>query len=435
MTADDIPRQIVGMRMEYDVPDVKESLMYDSQKLAIDAACFMGRSFRVGWGLGGRWCTLGLFVLRKMKVDALHRYASESAANTIKELDDDAERGGYTECQARREALSRWLSSAAQRKIQAEVAASAYQATDFIREQRQRVYCLLAGQLLWGGDGQTAINTCFGMDWKRALALHLWYQCQPNSPIAEAVKRWHLWNVLQALGFGHLSEYQGASIHMNYAAQLESLGLWHWAVLPLLHIHDTKQREHAIRELLGRHIQLSTKPEYLEKENFVLQRLLLPPAWIHSAKAVRARYLHKYSEEAEQLLRAGRWNQAHQVIVTHLAADAIVNENHKYIMSYLDELAVPERSITILNWNTSGKVYHDYVTLLRTVDNMKESQMAQQAITMLRTVITMHSPGSESVASTTELLAQAVTSLPMPEDYMLQELRELVRGHMLEVTH
>ena len=44
--------------------------------------------------------------------------------------------------------------------------------TEFIKEQRQKVYCILAGQLLW--KGPTTINTCEGLDWKRALALHLW---------------------------------------------------------------------------------------------------------------------------------------------------------------------------------------------------------------------------------------------------------------------
>lgn len=52
------------------------------------------------------------------------------------------------------------------------VGACLLQATDFIREQRLRVYCILAGQLLW--EGPPVINTCCGMDWKRALALHLW---------------------------------------------------------------------------------------------------------------------------------------------------------------------------------------------------------------------------------------------------------------------
>lgn len=719
MSAEDIPRKIVGLRVQHEVPDIKESQMYDKQKLAIDAACFMGRSFRVGWGPG--WTlvhagasssasddgnqtiysvlpTMGsgkVQTRRKawtvsmerldvadffhptdevitqsherllstaldnsrvnveqgcpvaaplLTTDALHRYASESAACSPKEshpdsatqtqmrlvwelcvalwgsppeLEDDTETGGYAECQARREAFSRWLSAAAQRKIQAEVAESAYQhtdghlqaimaqlsgcmineacstaqdagddrlalllaqtagsdimrqmvtvqlakwaelgATDFIPEQRQRVYCLLAGQMLWSGAQQPPVNTCLGMDWKRALALHLWYQCQPNAPIPEALKRyenafrgtvdtksyaapplppyleetsglslvskvdvdaedesedvcvydacfhvlklfcekgyplkrilnpiavtsnsldhrlsWHLLNVLQALEFQHLSVYQSASIHMNYAAQLESLGLWHWAIFPLLHIQNHQLREHAVRELLGRHVQLSDNtPEYLEQENFVLQRLLLPPEWIHAAKAVKARYLQRHSEEALHLLRAARWNEAHQVIVTHLAADAIVNENYSYIMSYLDELTVPDRCMTILNWNTSGKVFHDFVSLMHTVENLKEekmspydqerllpevrslcgrvrhipclraldrlcqSHMAKGTMSMLRRIGTMQSSSTDAT-SNTELLAQVLTSMPLPEDYTLQELRELTRGHMMEVMH
>ena len=52
---------------------------------------------------------------------------------------------------------------------------------------------------------------------------------------------WHLYSVLQALDFHHLSPFHSASLHANYAAQLESVGLWQWAIFPLLHIHDTRQ--------------------------------------------------------------------------------------------------------------------------------------------------------------------------------------------------
>lgn len=714
MTDQDVSRKIVGLRIQHDIPNVRDSHMYNRQKLAIDAACFRGRSFRVGWG--PRWTlvhagipcvaedegkqpaysvlpTIGsgkeqtrrkawTVSLEKVDVadffhpsdevimtsherllttalynskmsvesgcpvatplltpDALHRYAAESVEHVPREnhcdwetqtqmrlvwelcvalwgsppeLDDDEDEGGYAECQARREAFSRWLSSAAQRKIQAEVASANYQqpdghlqaimaqlsgrmfdqacstaqdagddhlalllaqaagsdvtrqmitvqlakwaemgATEFIREQRQRVYCLLAGQLLWGEDGGALVNTCLGMDWKRAFALHFWYQCQPNSPISEALKRyevaftgtaesrpyaapplppyleetsgllgrdlgtyggekdregrvydacyhmlklfcqkgypldyilnptavtansldhrlsWHLWSVLHALEIRHTSEYQSASIHMSYASQLESLGLWHWAVFPLLHIQDTEQREHAVRELLSRHVQLSSKEEYQKQEEFVLQRLHVPPQWIHHAKAVRAGYIQKHSEEAHHLLMAGRWNEAHRVIVTHLAADAIVSENYAYLMSYLDKLAVPERCVAVLNWNTSGKVFHDFVTLTRAVDNLHQgevtaydlerllpevrslcsrvrhlpcrcaldrhcqSEMARQTMILLRTV-TDHTAGTEA---STEMLAQALSALPMPEDYTIRELRDLTHSHMLEVMH
>ncbi|KAK7096689.1 nuclear pore complex protein Nup98-Nup96-like [Littorina saxatilis] len=712
---DDVPRKIVGLRVQHEVPELSESLVYHKQKVSVDAACFMGRSFRVGWGPGwtlvhaGNPCmseeegesnkqsaysllpsigggqsqsrrkawTVSLeqlnvsdffhpadAVIRKSheqlleialansrvgkeagcpvaapapSTDALHRYADNSAANTVleshgdagtqlqmrlvwqlcvalwgnpPELEEDTERGGYTECQARREALSRWLTSAAQTKIQSEVSASAHKTeghlegimahlsgrqvgeacslaqdagddrlalllaqaagsnvprqmvavqlakwaemgvTEFIREQRQRVFCLLAGLLIW--DGPQSVNTCCGMDWKRALALHLWYHCQPNAPIPQALKHyenafkgtedtrsyaapplppyleesagldldllkdsdvdgsrvldacyhllklfcqkgypletilnptcvtansldhrlsWHLQCVLQALDFHHLSPHSRASLHANYASQLESVGLWHWAVFPLLHIHHPTQREHAIRQLLGRHVQLSEKDAYLELERFMVDNLSIPPEWIHDAKATKAHYLREHKEEATHLLEAGRWNEAHQVIVTHLAADAIVNDNHSDLMEFLDVLAAPERSVAILNWNTCGKVFYDFIVLSRhmvilqqspnevtpydlehlksevrslcgrvrhlpclcALDRHCQSLMASQAMTMLRTILLHAAATMETGAAATDLLAQTLSGLPLPEDYALQELRDLTRSHLMEV--
>ena len=50
MSQTDVPKQIVGSRIRREIPPIRDSLMYSKQKLAADAGCFMGRSFRVGWG-------------------------------------------------------------------------------------------------------------------------------------------------------------------------------------------------------------------------------------------------------------------------------------------------------------------------------------------------------------------------------------------------
>jgi hypothetical protein len=44
------------------------------------------------------------------------------------------------------------------------------------------------------------------------------------------------------------------------------------------------RRESAIKELLGRHIELSAAEEYLEREQFIMQHLHVPQEWIHTAK-------------------------------------------------------------------------------------------------------------------------------------------------------
>ena len=51
---------------------------------------------------------------------------------------------------------------------------------------RLRIYVVLAGLMVWEAyDCQ--VNVCQGLDWKRSLALHLWYHCQPSAPLREAL--------------------------------------------------------------------------------------------------------------------------------------------------------------------------------------------------------------------------------------------------------
>ena len=49
---------------------------------------------------------------------------------------------------------------------------------------------------------------------------------------------WHLWEVLRALSYTHLSKQSQGVLNASYAAQLESEGLWKWAVFILLHEPD-----------------------------------------------------------------------------------------------------------------------------------------------------------------------------------------------------
>lgn len=50
---------------------------------------------------------------------------------------------------------------------------------------------------------------------------------------------WHLWNVLQALNYTHLSVPRQSLLHTSYAAQLESAGLCEMAAFVLLHVPDS----------------------------------------------------------------------------------------------------------------------------------------------------------------------------------------------------
>ena len=83
--------------------------------------------------------------------------------------------------------------------------------------------------------------------------------------------------------------------------------------------------------MLGRHVCLSRDADYIDREHFLQERLQIPPTWLHEAKAQRARTEGYMAEEAWHLLKAGRFNRAHRVLLRHVAADAIINGKNQLL--------------------------------------------------------------------------------------------------------
>ncbi|XP_069496441.1 nuclear pore complex protein Nup98-Nup96 isoform X2 [Ambystoma mexicanum] len=430
------------------------------------------------------------------------------------------------------------------------------QADCFIQEERMRIFTLLSGKPVWHISDKRSINVCAQLDWKRCLAVHLWYMLPPTASVAKALSiyeeafqdpkegetyacsplppyledsgicmeeeyedeserrplrdvcfhllklysdrhydlyqlldpssvtsdpldyriSWHLWTVLQSLNYTHLSEQCQGVLHASYAAQLENVGLWEWAIFVLLHIKNAHMRERAVRELLNRHCALCETPESQEKETFLIQVLCVPAQWIHEAKAMRARREGDRHREARYLSRAGHWNQCHKLVTRHLASDAINNENYEYLRGFLEDLAKPEHCTLIQDWDTAGLVYLDYIHIgeilariqqgcsgyelerLHTKvtslcsrieqlhchnakDRLAQSEMAKRIANILRAVLNLqHSP--ESMSDSTpdlqrvplRLLGPHIGRLPMPEDYALEELRSLTQSYLRELT-
>lgn len=145
---------------------------------------------------------------------------------------------------------------------------------------------------------------------------------------------WLLLQVLRGLGYNHCSEASEAHLHVSFATQLEANGLWQWAIFVLLHIRNQSQREIAVQTMLYRYIDLSEDAEYLKKEKFIISDLGVPEKWIYWAKAVRAGALNRHHAQADFLLKAKQWATAHEVIMNHIAPDAIINGTCAHIASH-----------------------------------------------------------------------------------------------------
>ncbi|XP_021098891.1 nuclear pore complex protein Nup98-Nup96 isoform X5 [Heterocephalus glaber] len=424
----------------------------------------------------------------------------------------------------------------------------------FIQKERLRVYALLAGKPVWQISQQKQINVCAQLDWKRSLAVHLWYLLPPTASISRALNKyeeafqnissgekyacpplpsylegsgcmvqkekdseiplrdvcfhllklytnrkydldqlleprsvtanpldyrlsWHLWEVLQTLNYNHLEKPREGVLQASYAGQLESEGLWEWAIFVFLHIDNSSIREKAVRELLTRHCQLLETPESWAKETFLTQKLCVPAEWIHEAKAVRAHMESDKHLEALYLFKAGHWNRCHKLVIRHLASDAIINENYDYLKGFLEDLAPPECSSLIQDWETSGLVYLDYIQVIEILrriqqeewsgyeleqlntkvtslcsrieqiqcynakDRLAQSDMAKRIANLLRVVLSLRHASDAASDATPDpqrvplrLLAPHIGRLPMPEDYALEEMSSLTQSYLRELT-
>ncbi|XP_072230778.1 nuclear pore complex protein Nup98-Nup96 isoform X2 [Leuresthes tenuis] len=365
----------------------------------------------------------------------------------------------------------------------------------YLTEERLRIFTLLAGKPVWQSS-DSVVNVCSELDWKRCVAVHLWFMLPPTASVADALTKyeaafqgsdeggkyacaplppyleaeeeeeegeeskrplydlcfhllklysdrhyslqqlldpltvtwqrldyrlsWHLWGVLQALHYSHLSASRQGLLHASYAAQLESAGLWHMAVFILLHIPDHTQRERAVREMLTLHCPLLDTDRSVRRERFLTERLLVPEQWIHEAKATRAQRDADRHQQALHLYRAGYWNQCHRLLIQHLASDCIINDNHDYLLEFLEGLAVPEHSATIQDWDTAGGVYLDYIRVIKTLQDTQQMESDGYQLERLYTDVT-------SLCSRIELLPCSTARDRLAQSEMAKRVANILR--------
>nr|XP_005886703.1 PREDICTED: nuclear pore complex protein Nup98-Nup96 isoform X2 [Bos mutus] len=354
------------------------------------------------------------------------------------------------------------------------------QADCFIQEERLRIFALLAGKPVWQLSEQKQINVCSQLDWKRSLAVHLWYLLPPTASISKALSMYEeaFQNTSDSDRYAccPLPSYLEGSGYVVEEEQDSQRPLQD-VCFHLLKLYSDSTREKAVRELLTRHCQLLETPESWAKETFLTEKLCVPAEWIHEAKAVRAHMESDKHLEALYLFKAGHWNRCHKLVIRHLASDAIINENYDYLKGFLEDLAPLERSGLIQDWETSGLVYLDYIRVIEMLrhiqqvdcsgyeleqlhtkvtslcnrieqiqcynakDRLAQSDMAKRVANLLRVVLSLQHASDTTSDSTPDpqrvplrLLAPHIGRLPMPEDYALEELRSLTQSYLRELT-
>lgn len=96
----------------------------------------------------------------------------------------------------------------------------------------------------------------------------------------------------------------------------------------------------------------------------------LPGAW--GPGEARAAVAFPFPDLWESLL----WEMGWALLSLPLSPDAIINENYKYLKGFLEDLAPPERSALIQDWELAGLVYLDYIRVNEMLDRIQQVRAA-----------------------------------------------------------
>ncbi|KAJ1985149.1 hypothetical protein H4R34_000226 [Dimargaris verticillata] len=187
----------------------------------------------------------------------------------------------------------------------------------------------------------------------------------------------------------------------SFAAQLESVGLWQWAAYVLLFVYDSDARRAGLTEVLNRYLPLYATPAdpeayafstvlptstavhhtdastgplagdlaileasgpSLPVEQFLVDTLRIPSAWLHQAHAVYSQYREQPLAAACHWVRADEPQQAHYLLLRYLAPPAVLTNQCTGLMLLLQRLEPAYPAL----WTTGGQLYRDYLEIMET---------------------------------------------------------------------
>ncbi|KAL9103589.1 MAG: hypothetical protein Q9163_001391 [Psora crenata] len=333
-----------------------------------------------------------------------------------------------------------------------------------------------------------AISERFNLDWKRAFGLRLYYAISIDEPIEAAITKYEgelhedeprkpeqdmLYTLLQlyaaskgvlptpslehifvpdtaaptaptarlsfqlyvalALRFPSTLNPQASDrLAITFATQLDAAGEWLWAMFALTHLTDPGLRQQYIRALLSRHAKdITADPPMEGNWSMLTKELKLPPAWIWEAKALYARAVDgDRVREANYLVKAGQWVQAHDVLKRIVGPDCVIAEEWGQLQGLLDSFKPGKEELD--GWGLGGQVYADYLGLVaKDLEGQEKAALLGRLLESLPTMMhDLDEEGNKHQTDEDEEKAKA----RFRERVALQEMSGLVGKEVLAIT-
>ncbi|KAE9983994.1 hypothetical protein EG327_005270 [Venturia inaequalis] len=228
----------------------------------------------------------------------------------------------------------------------------------------------------------------------------------------------------------------------SIASTPDALSYACWA---LLHLSEPQARIQSIRALLDQHAALLVPEEQVWTD--LSDELRIPQEWMYLSRALYARAIeHDPVMEADSLIKADKWLQAHDVVCRVVGPTAVIEGDAAPLRGLLGVLK--EKSTTYqAAWDKGARVYFDYVELkdLERVKGQDWKKLARSVAAALKGIMSQGLQGKDlteraalqimgktiaNIANSGEVLEKNEgLRLPLTEDAYLAQSREMSRSY------
>lgn len=172
---------------------------------------------------------------------------------------------------------------------------------------------------------------------------------------------WLLLQLFLSLEVGIIDTSEKNKLCISFANQLESLGQWEWSVFTLLHLDDNVAKKMLVVNILERNLSQETDERTSEVVNNLVNRMHIPPEWIHVVKGEKMLLSERYFMAFNHLALAKDYYRANNVLVEHLLPNLFINEQYDIIKMFISQ--IQSGADNILHWNVEAGLFLDFLDL------------------------------------------------------------------------
>lgn len=158
---------------------------------------------------------------------------------------------------------------------------------------------------------------------------------------------------------------------------------WEYAIFVLLFIKNNSIKKNLVMGVLDRNLTLEFSPEIAAIYDFLVNKIKVPPIWIHDVLANKAKLSKCHWAEFQHLLYAGSVHDCHEIAINKILPSLFAN--HQYGIAKQTLLELEESQEYIVDWQNRGGLLLEFLRLRESME--RRDLKDQEKLTELQNVL------------------------------------------------